>query len=96
MRADAVAAERTTLIEMGYTILESRPDSYYDKDHTSIRDLVTAEGEPVTVEHLTDVTLKFAHVRLFYTGDVDVAYYVTDPGVAALGRSAPAGTSADP
>ena len=78
-RAEAVAYERTTLTEAGYTILESRPDSYYDKEHVSIRDLVTAEGEPVTVEQLAEVTPKFAHVRSYYDGDIDVAYYVTEP-----------------
>ena len=78
-RAQVVEAEQATLVEAGYTILESRPDSYYDKEHIGIRDLVTAAGEPVTVEHLAAVTPRFAHVRSFHTGDVDVAYFVTDP-----------------
>ena len=77
-RAEAVEVERTALTEAGYTLLESRPDSYYDKEHISIRDLVTADGGPVTVEHLAEVTPRFAHVRSFYTGDVDVAYFVTN------------------
>jgi ParB family chromosome partitioning protein len=96
VRTDAVAVERTTLTEMGYTILESRPDSYYDKEHTSIRDLVTAEGEPVTVEHLTGVTPKFAHVRSFYTGEVDVAYYVTDPKAHGFKKVSSSGNVSGP
>lgn len=78
-RNEQVNAERTRLDEAGFTILESRPESYYDKEHISIRDLVTAEGEPVTVEDLAEVSPKFAHVRAYYGGDVDVAYFVTDP-----------------
>jgi ParB family chromosome partitioning protein len=78
-RAEVVAAECAKLTEAGFTILESRPDSYYDKERISIRDLVTAEGEPVTVEDLATVTPKFAHVRSYYTSDLDVAYFVTDP-----------------
>ena len=39
-RAQVVEAEQATLVEAGYTILESRPDSYYDKEHIGIRDLV--------------------------------------------------------
>lgn len=78
-RAEAVNAEGTKLAEAGYTILDARPDSYYDKEHISIRDLLTADGEPLTVEHLAAIEPKFAHVRSYYTGEVEVGYYVTDP-----------------
>lgn len=78
-RNERVQYERTTLEEAGFTILESRPEAYYDKEHISIRDLVTAEGEKVTVEHLAEVSPKFAHVRSYYGGDVDVAYFVIEP-----------------
>jgi ParB family chromosome partitioning protein len=75
-RKEAVAYEQTTLTEAGFTVLDERP-YYDDKEHVAIRDLTTAEGEPVTVEHLAGVTPKFAHVR--YAGEVEVAYYVTNP-----------------
>ena len=78
-RAEAVNEERAMLAEAGYTMLDTRPDWYSDKDHVSIRDLVTAEGEPVTTEHLAEIEPKFAHVRSYYTGEVEVGYYVTDP-----------------
>jgi ParB family chromosome partitioning protein len=78
-RNEQVAAERNRLEEAGFTILESRPESYFDKEHISIRELVTAEGERVTVEDLAEVEQKFAHVRAYYGGEVDVAYFVIDP-----------------
>jgi ParB family chromosome partitioning protein len=78
-RAEAVEAQQAALTEAGYTILDSRPDSYYDKEHIGLRDLVTSDGEPVTVEHLAEVNPKFAHVRAYIGGDVDVAYLVTNP-----------------
>jgi len=78
-RKEAVAAEQVVLTGAGFTILESRPESYFDKEHISIRDLVTAEGEKVTVEDLHEVTPKFAHVRASYADTLDVAYFVIDP-----------------
>lgn len=77
-RKEAVTAEQTTLTEAGFTILDERP-YYDDREHVAIRDLTTADGEPITVEHLVGVTPKFAHVRSYYTGEVEVAYYVTNP-----------------
>lgn len=76
---EAVAFQRAILEEAGFTILESRPDSYYDKVHIGIKDLVTAEGNPVGVDDLTGLSPKFAHVRSYYSGDMDVTYYVTEP-----------------
>lgn len=79
-RAQAVAAEQARLIEEGFTILGSRPDSYSDKEHISLRDLVTVDGKPVTVEDLARVTPRFAHVRSSWgTVEVKVSYYVTEP-----------------
>jgi ParB family chromosome partitioning protein len=78
-RAEAVEAQQAALTEAGYTILDSRPDSYYDKEHIGLRDLVTSDGEPVTALHLAEVDPKFAHVRAYIGGDVDVAYFVTNP-----------------
>jgi ParB family chromosome partitioning protein len=77
-RAEVVAAEQQRLTEAGFTILDERP-YYEDKEHIAIRDLLTAEGEPVTVERLTEVEGKFAHVRSYFGGEVEVAYYVTNP-----------------
>lgn len=79
-RAEAVAAEQARLIELGFTILESRPDSYSDKEHISISELLTTDGNPVTVEDLAKVTPRFAHVRSYYgAAEVEVGYYVTEP-----------------
>jgi ParB family chromosome partitioning protein len=79
-RVQAIAAEKARLIEQGFTILESQPDSYSDKEHISLRDLVTADGEPVTVEDLAKVAPRFAHVHSVYgTVEPKVSYYVTEP-----------------
>jgi len=78
-RNAAIAGEQSTLTEAGYTVLESQPDSYYDKEDISIRNLVTVDGEPVTVEHLAEVTPRFAHVRSAWGGEIQVSYYVTNP-----------------
>lgn len=77
-RAHAVAVEQDRLTAKDYTILETRP-SYYDKEYVNIRELRTADGAPVTSEHLGEVSPRFAYVRSFHTGEVDVEYYVTTP-----------------
>lgn len=78
-RSALVEAEQQRLIEAGFTILKDRPEAWYDKEHVNIRDLVTADGSPVVVEELAELEEKFAHVRSVYAGEVDVAYFVTDP-----------------
>jgi ParB family chromosome partitioning protein len=95
-RAEAVTYEQNTLREAGYAILDTRPDSYYDKEHVNIRDLTTGIGEQVTTEHLTGVTPKFAHVRSHYTGDVDVAYFVTNPKGWGFQKVTVTGTGSGP
>lgn len=77
-RAELVTAEQDRLSEAGFTILAERP-YYEDKEHIAITDLTTSEGEKVTVEHLAEVESKFAHVRSYFGGEVEVAYYITDP-----------------
>ena len=77
-RTELVSAEQNRLAEAGFTILTERP-YYEDKEHVVITDLTTSDGEKVTVEHLAEVESKFAHVRSYFGGEVEVAYYVTDP-----------------
>ncbi len=93
IRNQAIAAEQSTLTEAGYTILESRPESYYNKEHINIRDLLTAEGDPVTAEHLQEVTPKFAHVRSYYGDGIDVAHFVVDPKLHGFKKATVSGTS---
>jgi ParB family chromosome partitioning protein len=76
-RAKLVQAEQDRLAKAGFTILTERP-YYDDKEHVAITDLSTTEGEKVTVEHLTEVEPKFAHVRSYAGGEVEVAYYLSD------------------
>jgi ParB family chromosome partitioning protein len=77
-RTELVSAEQNRLAEAGFTILTERP-YYEDKEHVAITDLTTSEGEKVTIEHLADIESKFAYVRSYFGGEVEVAYYVTDP-----------------
>ncbi|MES1170177.1 MAG: chromosome partitioning protein, partial [Leifsonia sp.] len=77
-RAVLVSNEQDRLARAGFIILAERP-YYDDKEHVAITDLATGEGEKVTVKHLADIESKFAHVRSYFGGEVEVAYYITDP-----------------
>jgi ParB family chromosome partitioning protein len=89
-RDELIRAEQDLLAAAGFTILAERP-YYEDKEHVAITDLTTSEGEKVTVEHLTDLESKFAYVRSYFGGEVEVTYYVADPkqyGFRRTGASA--------
>lgn len=67
-RDEAIATERATLAEAGYTVLDHQP-YYDDKTIVSIGNLVTADGSDVTGEHLTGVGEdKLAHVGYGFDG----------------------------
>lgn len=71
-RRQAVEAEQEALREQGFTILDRAP-YYGEKEYTNIADLVTRDGNPVTVESLGGITEKYAYVRFAWdeaTSDV--------------------------
>jgi len=79
-KADAIA----DLTARGFAVLDSRP-GYNDKSHTSIRDLRTADGERVTVEHIADVDGRAAYVGFGWGSDKpSIEYYLTDPRAAGF------------
>ncbi|MEN2739613.1 hypothetical protein ABCS02_17615 [Microbacterium sp. X-17] len=45
-RAELVTAEQQRLTDAGFTILDNRPEEYWDKEHINIGDLLTADGTP--------------------------------------------------
>ncbi|AWB88130.1 ParB/RepB/Spo0J family partition protein [Mycetocola zhujimingii] len=96
-RLDKIAAEATAaLIERGYEIL-TRDRGYYETDYTSIRELVTKDGEPVTVEDIAEAEGRAAFVRTYYTSDeADVRYFLKDPKAAGFRRNNGSGSTSGP
>ncbi|MDP3209003.1 MAG: ParB N-terminal domain-containing protein, partial [Rhodoglobus sp.] len=72
-RRQAVEAEQDALREQGFTILDRAP-YYGEKDYTSIADLVTRDGKPVTIDDLGGITDKFATVRSGWDGVASDVY----------------------
>jgi ParB family transcriptional regulator, chromosome partitioning protein len=66
-RRQAVEAEQESLSEQGFTILARAP-YYGEKEFISIADLVTRDGNPVTINDLGGITDKFATVRSGWDG----------------------------
>lgn len=91
VKADAAAE----LVARGYEVLDREP-GYYVAEHTSIRELVTAEGERVTVEHIENVEGRAAFVRVYFTGEADVAYYLRDPKAAGFRKATNSGSASGP
>ncbi|MGO4594888.1 ParB/RepB/Spo0J family partition protein [Leifsonia sp. 2TAF2] len=89
-RAQAKAAAEADLIGRGYEILHT-DSGYNDTQYTRISELLTAENERVTVEHIENVAGRAAHVRVYADGEPSVTYYLHDAKAAGLhtyGRAA--------
>ncbi|MBG6055287.1 ParB family chromosome partitioning protein [Salinibacterium sp. CAN_S4] len=61
-RRQRVEAEQEALREQGFIIIDRAP-YYGEKAYTSIADLVTRDGKPVTIDDLGGITDKYATVR---------------------------------
>jgi ParB family transcriptional regulator, chromosome partitioning protein len=72
-RRQAVEAEQESLSEQGFTILDRAP-YYGEKEFISIADLVTRDGNPVTIDDLGGITDKFATVRSGWDGVASDVY----------------------
>lgn len=72
-RRQQVEAEQEALRDQGFTILDRAP-YYGEKEYTSIVDLVTRDGKPVTIDDLGGITDKYAVVRSGWDGVTSEAY----------------------
>lgn len=82
-RARIKAVPVANLTARGYDILDREPS--WGSPITNIRDLRTAEGERVTVEHIEQAEGRAAHVAVYYGKDIaHVTYFVTDPKAAGF------------
>jgi ParB family chromosome partitioning protein len=86
------ATAEADLIARGYVILENDP-GYYDTQYVRISELLTADGERVTPEHIEAVDGRAAHVRVYTDGEPSISYFVSDPTAAGFHRYDNGGTS---
>jgi ParB family chromosome partitioning protein len=93
-RATVKADTEADLTARGFTILD-RDRGYYDTDYTPLRDLISADGDRATVDHIQDVEGRAAFVRVYFTGQPEVTYYLPDPKKAGL-RKASQGSAGGP
>jgi ParB family chromosome partitioning protein len=95
-RAEITAVATADLIERGYEIL-TRDRGYYETDYISIRELVTQEGNTVTVEDIAEIEGRAAFVRAFYNSDeADVRYFLKDPKAAGFRKNSGNGATSGP
>ncbi|MFF1571376.1 ParB/RepB/Spo0J family partition protein [Leifsonia sp. NPDC058292] len=82
-RAKGKADTEADLAERGYLVLVSDP-GYYDTDFTRVSELLTADDQRVTVEHIESLEGRAAYVRVYADGDADVTYFVREPKAAGF------------
>ena len=82
-RATIKADAEAELAGRGYTILDTDP-GYYDTEYTRISELLTAEDQRVTVEHIENVDGRAAHVRVYADGDANITYFLHDAKAAGF------------
>lgn len=82
-RAQIKADMEAELAGRGYAVLENDP-GYYDTDYTRIGELLTADDQVVTVDHIQSIDGRAAHVRVYADGDADVTYFVKDAKAAGF------------
>ncbi len=94
-RAQIKATAEADLTERGYTVLPQEP-GYYDTEYTPLRDLVTSDGDRVTVEHIENLAERFASVRVYYGGEPSTTYYLRDYKSAGFRKDSGAGANSGP
>jgi ParB family chromosome partitioning protein len=82
-RAKTQADTEAELAARGYTILDTDP-GYYDTEYTRISELLTADDQRVTVEHIENIDGRAAHVRVYADGDATITYFIHDANAAGL------------
>lgn len=94
-RAKVKADAEADLAGRGFEVLDREP-GYYESEFTRIRELVTAEGDRVTVEHIENVEGRAAYVRALWNGEAEVTYFVRDPKAAGLRKVTSSGNASGP
>ncbi|ANF31945.1 hypothetical protein A0130_09890 [Leifsonia xyli] len=82
-RAQVKADAEAKLSERGYVILENDP-GYYDTEYTRISELLTADDQHVTVDHIESIDGRAAYVWVYADGDANVSYFVRDAKAAGF------------
>ncbi|MFF9563915.1 ParB/RepB/Spo0J family partition protein [Leifsonia sp. NPDC014704] len=82
-RAQVKADTEADLAGRGYTILANDP-GYYDSEYTRISELLTADDQRVTVEHIENIDGRAARVRVYADGDANITYFVKDAKAAGF------------
>jgi ParB family chromosome partitioning protein len=82
-RAQVKADAETELSGRGYVVLENDP-GYYDTEYTRISELLTADNQHVTADHIEHIDGRAAHVRVYADGDANITYFVKDAKAAGF------------
>ena len=91
-RARAKADVEADLTARGYQVLDTDP-GYYDTGWTRIRELLTADGERVTPEHIEQVEGRAVLVRVYYgTETSDVTYFLADFTASGFRKASASGS----
>lgn len=93
-RRQTVEAEKDMLREQGFTIFDRAP-YYGEKDYTSIADLVTRDGKPITAADLGGIPDKYAFVRSGWDG-VTSDVYLREVKTYGFKKKAASGIGAGP
>ncbi|WP_085369576.1 ParB/RepB/Spo0J family partition protein [Leifsonia sp. NCR5] len=84
-RATTKTDTEADLAGRGYMILDTDP-GYYDTEYTRISELLTADDQRVTVEHIENIDGRAAHVRVYADGDANISYFIQDAKAAGFHR----------
>ncbi|MFB9749680.1 chromosome partitioning protein [Leifsonia shinshuensis] len=82
-RAKTKADAEADLAGRGYLILDANP-GYYDTEYTRISELLTADDQRVTVEHIENLDGRAAFVRVYADGDATISYFLRDARAAGF------------
>ncbi|MGO4535165.1 ParB/RepB/Spo0J family partition protein [Leifsonia sp. 2MCAF36] len=86
------AIAEAELSARGYEILENDP-GYYDTQYIRLSELLSADGERVTVDLIKAVEGRAAYVRVYTDGEPSISYFVSDPTAAGFHRYDNGGSS---
>lgn len=94
-RAKIKADTEADLKAGGFEILD-RDRGYYETDYVRISELVTKDGDRVSIEHVAESEGRAAFVRVYITGEADVAYFLRDFKTAGFRKNAGSGATSGP
>ena len=82
-RAKTKTDAEADLAGRGYLILDLDP-GYYDTVYTRVSELLTADDQRVTIEHIENQEGRAAHVRVYADGDANISYFLRDAKAAGF------------